>query len=304
MSKYTNYENVSKTYDNIRYATGVETIVSIVSGLLRMKPEEVNLLDAGCGTGNYSQGFLENGIGSITMIDGSTGMLQKAKEKIKGYESKVKDLKLHLLPSLPFPDASFDVVSLIEVAQHLDTYHLEKEAFNRDHTSVLDKDPRIIYPNLSVMINEAFRVLKPHGVFVIDHCFTSNCDASWLQLSPIALALYKQAMIPEIELIKMLRGEGFQNVFIVQRPGSSITRQGMFSDPECALDPNFRKNCSEWTHVEATGELPGVLELLNKKKQEGVLNEFVKDLSKYHAVVGETSLLFAQKNPLSPGTQL
>ena len=43
---------------------------------------QVVLLEAGCGTGNYSLGLLENGIGSVTMIDGSKGMLQKAEEKV------------------------------------------------------------------------------------------------------------------------------------------------------------------------------------------------------------------------------
>ena len=41
MSKYTNYEKVSQTYDSVRYASGVETISCILAGILKKKPEEV-----------------------------------------------------------------------------------------------------------------------------------------------------------------------------------------------------------------------------------------------------------------------
>lgn len=298
MSKYTDYDTVSQTYDNIRYATGVELIASIVCGLLGKKPDEIEVLEAGCGTGNYSLGLLENGIGSITMIDGSNGMLEKARAKVKGFGSKVKEVKQHLLPTLPFLDNSFDVITLMQVSHHLDTYHLEDEALTRDAT----KDPpkknfKTRYPNLHKLMDEVMRVLRPGGVFVMDHCFSSNIDASWLSLTPKALSIYKQCCIPEIDLIKMLKMGGYTNVFFAQRPGSSITTIGLYGNPESPLDPNFRKNCSEYQYIERSGELEEFLELLNNKKKEGKLDEFIKnEVSKLHQVVGESTLLFAQKS--------
>jgi len=297
MSKYTDYETVSQTYDNLRYATGVELIASISCGLLNKKAEDVVLLEAGCGTGNYSEGLLVNGIGSVTMIDGSKGMLQKAEEKVRRFGKKVKEIKQHVLPSLPYPDSSYDVITLIEVAHHLDSYHLEDAALSRDLTQDQKARDRVSrYPNLNELLKEVFRVLKPGGVFVIDHCFQNNIDASWLSLAPKALSIYKQACIPETDLIEMLREKNYEHIFFVQRPGSSITKVGLYANPENVLDPNFRKNCSEWQYVERSGELPQVLELLQKKKDEGKLEEFVRnEVSTLHRTVGETSLLFAQK---------
>jgi len=296
MSKYTDYDTVSQTYDNLRYATGVELMTSISCGLLGKKPEDVVLLEAGCGTGNYSLGLLENGIGSITMIDGSKGMLEKAGEKVKKFGSKVKEVKQHILPTLPYPDNSFDVITLIEVAHHLDTLWLEEGAANRDVTKApLKTDFKKRYPNLTKLIQEVMRVLKPNGVFFIDHPFQNNIDASWLSLAPKALSLYKQACIPETDLIAMLKQESYDNVFFVQRPGSSITKIGMYGNPECVLDPKFRNSCSEWQYVDKSGELPAVLEKLEKKKAEGKLAEFVHEISELHRSVGETSILFAQK---------
>jgi len=291
MSKYANYDKIAETYDNLRFATGVETIASIVSGLLKKNAQEIVLLDAGCGTGNYSLGFLENGIGSVTMIDASQGMLQKAREKVQNYGDKVKEVKQHILPTLPYPDGTFDVVTLIQVVHHLDTYHLEDEAANRDTT----KDCSNRYPNLSIVLKEAHRVLKPHGVLVMDHSFQHNIDASWLILAPKALSVFKKAHIPEGDLISMLQMENYQNIFYVSRPGCSVTKTGTFSNPECVLDAKFRNSCSEWQYVERTGELPGILELLTKKKEEGKLNEYVHEISKLYRVVGETTLVFAQK---------
>ena len=67
------------------------------------------MLDAGCGTGNYSKDLLKMGVGHVTMFDASEGMLNKAREKIEPYKDKVT-IQQGVLPDLPFPDGTFDVV--------------------------------------------------------------------------------------------------------------------------------------------------------------------------------------------------
>ena len=42
MSKYTNYEKVSQTYDELRHAGHVDTMTNVVCGVLRKKPEDVS----------------------------------------------------------------------------------------------------------------------------------------------------------------------------------------------------------------------------------------------------------------------
>ena len=95
----------------------------------------------------------------------------------------------------------------------------------------------------------------------------------------------------------MLNDGGYTNVFYVQRPGSSLTASGLYENPEAPLDPNFRKADSGWQYVERTGELDQVIELLNKKKEDGTLEEYVKrEVSKLHQIVGHSTILFAQKS--------
>ena len=79
---------------------------------------QIYVLDAGCGTGNYSKVLLEAGVGKIYMIDGSEGMLSQSKSKLQNFidEKRIVDLRKHYLPSLPFEDNTFDVVMFMQVS--------------------------------------------------------------------------------------------------------------------------------------------------------------------------------------------
>ena len=75
---------------------------------------QMSILDAGCGTGNYSLGLLDAGLGRITMMDGSNGMLNTARTKTDHYKD-IAEYRLGKLPKLSFPDESFDVVMFNQV---------------------------------------------------------------------------------------------------------------------------------------------------------------------------------------------
>ena len=75
---------------------------------------QMTVLDAGCGTGNYALGLLDAGLGHITMMDGSDGMLNAARAKMANYKDNT-EYRLGSLPQLPFADESFDVVMFNQV---------------------------------------------------------------------------------------------------------------------------------------------------------------------------------------------
>jgi len=309
MSKYTNYEKISQTYDELRHAGHVDTMTNVVCGILRKKPEDVKMLEAGCGTGNFSLGFLQNGIGHLTMIDASEGMLERAKQKVKGYVNEVREIKQHFLPTMPFEDESFDVVTLVQVLHHLDTYHIKNGANNGANESAMNgkEDPelnsphapsnnyRARYPNLVRCIQEAYRVLKPSGVLMIDTSFEANIDAHWISLAPKAASIFKQAFMPGNDLVELLQTENYKDVFFTNLPSNSCTRTGLYHNPELIFDENWRKSLSEWSFIERTGELAGVLDLVKKKKDAGQLEQFAWDMNKKFRLVGETTTVFAQK---------
>jgi len=283
-------------------------MTNVICGILRKKPEDVQMLEAGCGTGNFSLGFLQNGIGHLTMIDASVGMLERAKQKVKGYVNEVRELKQHRLPTMPFEDETFDCVTLVQVLHHLDTFHLKESASHTNESDMSGKDDpeansphapsnnyRAKYPNLVRCIQEAYRVLKPNGVLMIDTSFEHNIDAHWISLAPKAATIFKQAFMPGNDLVELLQTENYKEIFFTSLPSNSCTRTGLYDNPELIFDENWRKSLSEWSFIERTGELAGVLDLVKKQKDMGQLEQFAWDMNKRFRLVGETTTVFAQK---------
>jgi len=314
MSKYTNYDKVSQTYDSVRYASGVETMTNILAGILKKNPEEICMLEAGCGTGNYSRGFLQNGIGKLTMFDANEGMLGRAKEKVAGYNNKVTEIRQHALPSIPYPDESFDAIAFVQVLHHLDTYHLKDDKkiitngeLDNTGSNLEEDDENELnemfsarayikrYPNLIQAMREAFRVLKPNGVLLIDHSFEQNINASWISMAPKAHALFKKAFISGNDLIEILRTQHFENIFCVTRPGSAVSRVGLHNNPELVLDDKWRSNLSEWSFVDRSGELSSITDKVRQMKDEGKLSQFAYEQNRGIRLCGESTTVFAQK---------
>lgn len=247
------------------------------------------MLEVGCGRGDYSLGFLQNGIGELTMTDASEEMLTRAKSKVSEFSTKVKDMKQHRLPTIPYPDESFDVVSLIQVLHNLDTNEVDKSNSENDA-------PSNDFPNLREAVQEAYRVLKPQGVLLIDHNSHMNLDASWLSKVPKRQTSFTKINISGNGLVKVLKEEKFKDIFRFSRPGVEFSKEAVFEEPELLLNEQFlMTNADEYAFTEKTGGLPGVFQLLEMHKQNGTLDEFVEKHNGLFKMIGETTSLYARK---------
>jgi len=280
MSNYENYNATSQFYDVGRIPSGSDIYCSLFQGYLKRPLAEVHLLDVGCGTGNYSKAFLDAGIGKVTAIDGSTGMLAKAEEKLKPYimEKKVTELKICRLPDIPFPDSSFDVVSIIQVLHHLDK-------------------PYDGFPNAKKVITEAFRVLKPGGVFLIDHCSHEQLryGAWYANLLPRAVEKNCDLLMPIGEMLSFAEEKGFLNASRVVSPWETILVPEVYLNKDGPFKEEWRSMDSLWKLADIEGEVDAALKSLTEKKEFGMLDEWFEQVEKKRKEVGAKTGILLQK---------
>ena len=134
-------------YEANRVPVGVNHILGALHVRLGKPLEQVGILDAGCGPGNYAKELLDAGIGQIYLLDANDGMLGACKIKLKAYSDNGRAYFVkHKLPTLPYQDEYFDRILLMSVLHHVDKH-------NFDHLLTTGKEPS--YPNLQLACWEA-----------------------------------------------------------------------------------------------------------------------------------------------------
>ena len=108
----------------------------------------LRLLDVGCGTGNHIQRYRSRGF-DVAGVDGSETMLKHARDINPGVDIRLADVE-----SIPFEDASFDLLLCIEVLRYL-------------------RDP-------TPCIREMARVLKPGGLCLATATPRFNLNGYWM----------------------------------------------------------------------------------------------------------------------------
>lgn len=150
-------------------------------------------LDVGCG-GGFSCEFLANKGVEVFGIDQSLKCIMKAQEHANTSGLQI-DYKCCLAEALPYQDSYFDVVVCVDVLEHVN--------------------------NVSKVIQEIHRVLKPQGMFFFDtinRTFKSKLVMIWLlenilRQIPCGIHDWEKFIKPE-ELFYLLEKQGFNNIEI------------------------------------------------------------------------------------------
>jgi ubiquinone/menaquinone biosynthesis C-methylase UbiE len=120
-SKFEEYNDISKYYDNKREAMGWRQVLEQLEN-----PAEALVLDAGCGSGNYTMKLCKH-VKEMVCFEVNGGMLGKLKAKCEA--EKVNNVNfingslLEDLSGLAEYENKFDLITINQVIHHLDTDH-------------------------------------------------------------------------------------------------------------------------------------------------------------------------------------
>src|SRR5207302_1722279 len=96
------------------FTYGRAKIDQMVDELFRSLPANAAILDVGCGTGEHLKRALGHGL-QATGVEPAPAMLAAARRNVP--DARIED---GVATSLPFGDAEFDAVIMIEVLRYLD----------------------------------------------------------------------------------------------------------------------------------------------------------------------------------------
>ncbi|XP_041373609.1 demethylmenaquinone methyltransferase-like isoform X2 [Gigantopelta aegis] len=278
MSTFTDYDEVSKGYDICRRATNMDLLVGMVTHLTKKPLKELSVLDAGCGTGNYALGLLDAGVGHVTMMDGSDGMLQAARKKTANYQNNT-EYRLGKLPQLPFPDNSFDVIMFNQVLHHLDDKGKDDNRF----------------PAVRETLSEATRVLKKGGVIVIDITTYEQHQYGFWFISLLGVTKAYSNRTPPLSLIReVLQDGGCSDIQHYVQLERILMDYKMYSDLEGALDPSWQKADSSFSEA-SPEQIDEFCKKIRIMKAEDTLRQYFEQCEQSRLKVGQAITIFARK---------
>ena len=274
MSVFEKYDETSRHYDKTRVAIGGEILLGCLAR--HAKPlHELRVLDAGCGTGAYSQAIIGR-VGHIEALDMSAGMLEQARAKLAP-EAEAGRIRFYQgsISELPLETGSVDAITINQVVQHLgDT-------------------PENGFPRLRDVVAEFARVLRPGGVLSFNHCSQTQLrDAYWYYyLCPEGRAAVRRRFAPLDVLREIFEDAGFDNqgCFV---PVDGVCQGAAYFDGRGPLEKAWRDGDSFWAQVEPA-EIDAALARVRELDAEGALDAFVAEHDARRPEIGQITFLTA-----------
>ena len=274
MSSYEDYTQTSENYDKTREPVGTEISVGCFAhGPVPL--DQMVVLDAGCGTGNYAQAMLHY-VGQIEAVDLNPGMLEVASQKLSGPQAG-GSISFHSarIDELPFEDETFDGVMINQVLHHL------------------PDDATKGFPIHRNVFSEFARVLKTGGVLVINTCSQEQLRHGYwhYHLIPEAADALRSRYAPLDELVEILDDCGF--AYRGRFAPLDATVQGEpYFDPRGPLDKGWRDGDSVWSLV-SEERLERACSQIQELDERGELEAYLARNDVRRRDIGQVTVLFA-----------
>lgn len=276
--EYEDYNSTSGSYDNTRVPIGIPMILDYLASTPTTLSEQT-ILDAGCGTGTC----LSELVGRVGKLHGrelNTGMQQVAKDRFA--DNPDVQIEQGSITELPFVDETFDGIVCNQVLHHLDP----GESNDSDAEG---------FPNVRSFFTEAFRVLRPNGILVIN---TSSHQQHrdgfwWAALIPAAI----DQMVPRFPSINRLSSiferTGFVG-FETAVPFAEVLQGKQYLDPAGPLSAAWRAGDSSWS-LTTEEELASATANVTSMLEDGRMEAFMEEREQQRAKIGQTTFLVARK---------
>lgn len=274
MSKYERYDETSKNYDKTRSAVGIEIVLGYIL-TIQEKLENIKVLDAGCGTGNYAVP-LKKFIPNVISADFSQGMLAKAKEKYTEKDLKNDDLIRCDISELPFKENTFDAIMCNQSLHHID-----------------DVDTN--FKNHRRFFEYALKALKPNGRLIINTITHEQLDDGvwWGELIKPAVDRMKKRFLSDDQLVEILNTFGYATPEKIV-PTSTIIQHNGYFDADSLYKKEFRDGDSHFSLL-TPDELNGVLNKLTSLKESGKIHDYIQSRDKLRQKIGQFCYIIARK---------
>ncbi len=276
--EYEDYDNTSGNYDNTRVPIGVPIILDYLASTPTALSEQT-VLDAGCGTGSCLS-ELRGRVGRLYGRELNAGMQKVAKERFA--DNPAVQIEQGSITELPFADETFDGIVCNQVLHHLDP-------------GASDDADSESFPNVRSFFREAFRVLRPHGVLVIN---TSSHQQHrdgfwWAALIPAAI----DRMVPRFPSIDRFRNifqeTGFVG-FATAVPLEEVLQGKQYLDPTGPLSAAWRAGDSSWS-LTTEEELGRATTNVTSMLEHGSMAAFLEEREQLRGKIGQTTFLAARK---------
>lgn len=270
MSRYENYDRVSEHYDHSRSAVGIE----ILLGYLLAFGTTGRVLDAGCGTGNYTVG-LHDLCEHVVGLDFSGGMLRQAQAKFAATDRP--SFVRGDMARLPFAAQRFDAIVCNQSIHHLD----EPGSGFGNHRSFFRRGCDLLVDGGALLINTISHVQLADGVW-------------WGELIRPAVERMQGRFLDVDDLAALLEGIGFEVVDRVVPLDTIIQSAEQYRDPLSLLDPAFRAGDSHFSLLEPD-ELEHVLGRVRGMHGSGELGGYVAGREALRRQTGQFTVVVARK---------
>jgi ubiquinone/menaquinone biosynthesis C-methylase UbiE len=264
-TEYENYSKTSSQYDGTRVEVGIDFIAKAFASVGPM--DEMQILDAGCGTGSYIDAFRKR-VQGVVGIDLSQGMLDQAERKFQGD-----------------PNVTLKQGSLVEIPCE-DNHLADGEGEDR-------------FMGIQELANEVYRVLRPGAVFVLN---LSTPEQSvdgfwWASLIPNAVKVMTKRCPNIEELHEMLSNAGF-TICQTTALKDEVLQGENYLDPRGPLKSEWRDGDSTWSLV-SESELSAAMKSVEEMNDAGKMQSYLDGREQRRQQVGQTTSIFASKPGVS-----